>query len=357
MAQQNHIRVLDALRGLAALSVVLFHFGVAILPSLLPNPMTEILRPGRMGLHVFFVISGFILPYAMHASGYTWSKLGAFMARRWVRLGPPAYIAACGMILYYLVSIWSIGRPVSGFDFPGFSAGAILRNLTFTVGLTDPPGTDSGGEWYNFVYWSLAVEFEFYLLLGLLFPLLMDQRRKWLSPVIMAGLLFISQWHSLAFFRYTVYFLLGILVFQRRAHFLGNVQLIVSAVICCAFGIARGYTPETLTSLAAAGVILAAPTRIPRPFIWLGTISYSLYILHPPVGYFLDSIGRRITDIHSYPIGKIVLVLLYTAIAVGLSWVFHRVVENPFLELSKRVGHGKRGMRHAPDARPTEVVP
>jgi len=351
----NHIRSLDALRGLAALSVVLFHYGVAILPSITPNPLTEFLRPGRLGLHVFFVISGFVIPYAMHRSGYTWSTFGTFLARRWVRLGPPAYAAACLMILYYVLAMWSKGSPVNTAEFPGFGAEAIWTNLTFTVGLTEQPGDEPGGYWYNFVYWSLAIEFQFYILLGLLFPLLMNAQRKWLSPVVMIALLFISAFPSVMFFHYTVYFLLGLLAFQRHALFIGTPQFTVSCLVCSAVGIADGHTAETIVSLGAAAVILATPAGIPRPFLWLGTISYSLYILHPPVGYFMDSIGKRVTDIHNDPYGKVVLLFLYTAITICLSWVFYRLVEKPFLKWSKRIGKGNS--QRTSSTLSTEVVP
>lgn len=357
MAPPNHIRVLDALRGFAALSVVLFHFGVAIIPSITPNPLTEFLRPGRLGLHIFFVISGFVIPYAMYRSGYRWSTFGTFMARRWVRLGPPAYAAACLMILYHFAAIWSNGSPVKSTEFPGFGADAILSNLTFTVGLTEQPGEEPGGYWYNFVYWSLAIEFQFYILLGLLFPWLMDARHKWLSPLIMIALLVISAFPSVMFFHYTVYFLLGILAFQRHTQLIGNHQLVLSAVVCCAVGIADGHSPETLVSVATAAVILAAPTTIPRVFIHLGTISYSLYILHPPVGYFLDSIGKRVTNIHSYPAGKVTLVLLYTTITIVLATIFHRLIEAPFMEWSRTIGREKRAKRPIPVRTITEAAP
>ena len=338
------------------MSVVLFHFGAAILPSITPNPFTEFLRPGKLGVQVFFVISGFVMPYAMHRSGYSWSAFGTFMARRWMRLGPPAYAAAAFMILYHFAAIWVKGSPVSGEEFPGFGIGAILSNLSFTVGLTEPMGGPKG-SWYNFVYWTLAIEFQFYVLLALLYPMFMEARRKWVPPLLMCALLVISAWPSVAFFDYTVYFLLGILAFQWQARFIDKPQFIVSMIACCTVGFANGRPVETLVAVATAALILAAPRYIPRAFMHLGTISYSLYILHPSVGYFLESFGKRVTTIHTYPGGKLLLLLGYTVITVVLATVFHRLIEAPFMEWSRTLGRGRKGTGPVPVASSTGTAP
>src|SRR5215510_4747208 len=86
MEERN--QTIDALRATAALWVCLFHFTVG----------TGIGAHGYLGVTIFFVISGFIVPYSMMRGGYTIAAWPRFMLRRLVRLEPP-YLASIGLIL------------------------------------------------------------------------------------------------------------------------------------------------------------------------------------------------------------------------------------------------------------------
>ena len=70
---------------------------------------------------------------------------------------------------------------------------------------------------------------------------------------------------------------------------------------------------------------------------YLGSISYSLYIIHWPFGILIESITKRLVPIHEYEIGKISLLLFYTFSAIVFAHFFNKWVEKKFLVLSKKL--------------------
>lgn len=66
--KSQRFEFIDGLRGLAALSVVLFHLHVAIdhlIPSAFPSYLSQIFSFGYLGIQIFFVISGFVIAYSL----------------------------------------------------------------------------------------------------------------------------------------------------------------------------------------------------------------------------------------------------------------------------------------------------
>ena len=148
MRERN--QTVDALRALAALWVCLFHFTAA----------TGIGAYGYLGVTIFFVISGFIVPYSMMRGGYTIAAWPTFMLKRLVRLEPP-YLVSIGLIL--ALGAFDMFRGIPASSGPQCRSPAISAMQTRS--LASPGSTRP--------YWSLAVEFQFYVLMGLALPLLM----------------------------------------------------------------------------------------------------------------------------------------------------------------------------------------
>src|ERR1700761_6863297 len=100
---EKRLPTLDALRGLAALSVMWFHFTKHMIPSIGTGVVYTSGRYGWLGVEVFFVISGFVIPYAMHRAGYTISCYGKFLLKRITRLDPPYLLSIVFIIAYQYV--------------------------------------------------------------------------------------------------------------------------------------------------------------------------------------------------------------------------------------------------------------
>ena len=111
---------------------------------------------GWVGVQAFFVISGFIVPYSMARANYALARWPRFMAKRLIRLEPPYLVSIAVVMLLALLSSVTPGLKARR------SIGSFPRSppiLAIFNGWIDRP-------WLNPVYWSLAIEFQFYLLVG-----------------------------------------------------------------------------------------------------------------------------------------------------------------------------------------------
>jgi len=159
---QNKIVSIQYLRGIAALGVVFFHYGLSLkVGRLLANGILF----GRAGVHVFFLISGFIIIYALNNSGYKINRFFNFLLKRSVRIDPPYYVAI--LLTLLLFSLLAHIPAYRGKAIP-FQTGRFIAHILYLVPFTKY-------AYYNIVFWTLCVEFQFYLLIGV-FYFLWDNR-------------------------------------------------------------------------------------------------------------------------------------------------------------------------------------
>lgn len=283
----NRIADLDALRGLAALAVVLFHYTTrygelyghhGALPFALPC--------GHFGVQLFFGISGFVIFMTLERT----RTLADFAVSRFSRLYP-AYWAA--MLLTGGI-VLAAGMHEVALSPPEFAA-----NATMLQSFASLPSVDG-------VYWTLSVELAFYAAMALLWRLRLLGRIEplligWMSlhwvwtfaprlvgaePSWLLGALLIQQ--------YIPFFAIGIAAYRLRN---GGDRRWPAAAIAAAFvTVAACDGPVYLAVAAISAAILLAvalrglpPLRFP-PLVWLGAISYSLYLLHQYIGFAL--LGR-----------------------------------------------------------------
>jgi len=177
----SHLPVLDFLRGVAALSVCLFHFSCGN-PGFLP-PQDALHCAGSfgwLGVQSFFVISGVVIPYSLHQRNYQLKHWKQFLTRRLKRIEPP-YLACIGLVigLNYL-SLCVPGFQGTPFKFSALELFSHLAYLNVFIGF----------PWYSPVFWTLAKESQFYLFIALVFPLLNHQNyRLRLITVLVTALL------------------------------------------------------------------------------------------------------------------------------------------------------------------------
>lgn len=332
MGKRNH--TVDALRALAALWVCLFHFTAA----------TGIGTYGYLGVTIFFVISGFIVPYSMVCGGYTIAAWPTFMFKRLARLEPP-YLASIGLILALGAFDLLRGFPQE------WTAAQIAGHLGYANAFLGLP-------WLNAPYWSLAVEFQFYVLMGLALPLLM---RAGTPAGRLAGLalasclpLFLPGRSNATLLPFLPVFAAGTLTFLLATNRIGRRSYAAALVVLAGLLV---KTSDTGVALATVGTaIVIATVRIPRvaPIAWLGAISYSLYLLHVPVGYRLMHMIRRSSDGEVAPT---LLIIAALAASIAGAALLHRFVEQPSLRLATRIGYrATRPESHLPASASREPV-
>jgi peptidoglycan/LPS O-acetylase OafA/YrhL len=271
---------LDALRGLAALAVVLYHYSFFIRVIFPTAPLPSLVVSwGCYGVQLFFAISGFVILMTLDRT----ATLGAFARARFWRLYPTYWLAI--VLTTLMVALLGPAKLAVG-------AGATLVNLSMVQTMLGVASIDG-------VYWSLNVELGFYLCMGSLWQARLLGRIEavllgwialkwlwWAVPALPfgAGVLLVQE--------HIPYFAVGIVTYRvwsgQRRWF---EQLPVLAAIA---GTVLALDPTDahplILGLIAAMLALAAGRMrwiAVRPLRWLGTISYPLYLLHGCIGYAL----------------------------------------------------------------------
>ncbi len=325
----EHIKILDFLRGVAALAVVLFHFGSCVLPTVDNNYFSSVLHYGQYGVQVFFVISGFIIPYSMYKSNYTIRNYFKQLGKRIVRINPPFYVSMILSFILYFSAIIIVGRPIEGMDWPGIGLVPVFGNLTFTVPFLDT-------MWYNPVYWTLGIEFQFYVIIGLFLPLVITKNKFQIISTILV-ILGVNFLGINGFFSFSGLFILGLLLFLKKKQLIDQWLFITLSVVASVSVVFQRDWIELLFGLSAYGLILSNINLDFKLSSFIGKISYSLYITHWAVGLMAEIALKRIIHIHDNPIGKIIMLLVYTAISILFATIFYRYVEKPFIQFSKKI--------------------
>ncbi len=199
---KQRISVINALRAFAALAVAWGHFVAGQSKWLSPTG-----KYGYLGVDIFFVISGFVIPWSLYRSRYALRDYGRFMLKRNIRLYPP-YLAS---IAISILATNFIIEPLFKIPHMTVTGSDLLLHFTYLNDMFHVP-------WINVVYWTLAIEFQWYLLVGLVMPMLASPRR-WMRFLITSAMVlayFSVYWDRLVF-HYLPVFLIGVFVFQYRA--------------------------------------------------------------------------------------------------------------------------------------------
>jgi peptidoglycan/LPS O-acetylase OafA/YrhL len=328
----QRLETVDQLRGLAALSVCWFHFtqcGVNSEPFLPDGWVKESGRFGHLGVDIFFVISGFILPWAMARSHYGLHDYPRFLLKRILRLDPP-YLVTLALLIGLALLSWA--RHAFQPDKLLLSFPQVALHLGYLNAFF-------GYEWLSPIFWTLAIEFQYYVLLGLLFPLLIHRNPiTRLSALSVVGALAFLFPKTAFVFHFMFLFLLGISTFYLKV---GKVGVKGFTVLLTVIGLGCTWTLGPL--IAAVGVVTAMTIAYVNlkisPLRFLGTISYSFYLLHGIVGGIMVAGAMRWID---SPAHRIALLPVMLGLALLASFALYRWVELPAQRWSSAIRYSPR---------------
>jgi peptidoglycan/LPS O-acetylase OafA/YrhL len=331
-APNQRIGVINALRAFAAIFVAWGHFvsGQGKYLSLSG-------KYGYLGVHIFFVISGFVIPWSLYRAQYVLRDYPRFLLKRNVRLYPP-YVASMAVTI---VATNLVMAPVLHLPRLTVTARELLAHLAYLNDILHLP-------WVNVVYWTLAIEFQWYVLVGLMFPLLAT-RRGLARFAGIAGMMvaYFMVGNDRLIFHSLPIFLVGVFVFQYRVgliglrEMLGLIAIMVLAMIGPIGWIVTGVSVTT-------GMLIAFATLESRAMDRIGDVSYSLYLLHLPIGVTL--IGCLSLWL---PYSGRYMIMLDTVglAASGLAaWIMYQLIEKPSQEMSSAIRFTQRGRERVGDA-------
>ena len=317
--QNTTVHGLSLLRGIAALMVCFFHVKKYIWKDACPDLFTSICQQGYLGVHIFFVISGFVIPYSMYIKQYSPNKFFRFLAKRTVRIEPPYVIFVLFMFVWtYAMYQWKgWGQPYL-FDLRQF-----IFNITYLAPFFNI-------KWISIVFWTLAIEFQFYILTGLVYQMMMKNkiyRYIIMSALIALGFLIPEKYNTI--FNVYVFFCIGFQSFLFYAKQINKREYILTTVLFLLFIYFTKYNiaiPFVLITLAGIHFI----NRENRISTFFGNISYSLYLTHGIAGgaAALFTIGK-FTDSNRF--------ILAIIVSIAFATIYYLLVERLFLHLSKKI--------------------
>ena len=307
--QKIHIPQVDYIRAIASIAVALFHLGGKALP---------VLNYGWLGVYMFFLVSGFIICWAIPRN-YTWKMSGRFISRRIIRIEPP-YIISIGLAILVKLIMMSHYRP-DWFN--------VLSHFAYLNSFLDEP-------YLSPVYWTLGIEFQFYLFVALCFPFFV---KRWGACflLLLSVLSVLIKAPGSNLLNAFPPFALGILYYLylsgdknlRWTFFWG-----VLITACCIHAIGWLQTCATLFALG----LLMAPLKSYPIITFFSKISFSLYLTHDMIGSNL--VVYMGAHLPKTLIFKGISFLTGILISVLFAYFFYRLVEAPFLKLSKRINYG-----------------
>ncbi len=324
-SSSKRILELDALRGLAALAVVLFHyttryeqlFGYA-------EPLAASVGWGDYGVDLFFMLSGFVILMTLERTAGAWR----FAWGRFSRLYPAYWASAA--ITFAVVSVCRLpGQEVT--------LSEALLNLTMVQALLGAPHVDGA-------YWSLQAELIFYANMLLLFHWGAFRRPAfavalWLAVAVVVRLAggyaeaywpwaaeLLSKLATVASLKYIPLFAIGMLFYSNRQT--GRIsKASVAAIVAClaTIGLFSGLATVAVDALLGAVLLLAVHSRLGflscRPLVALGAISYTLYLVHQNIGYVL------IRELQQWGATPWIAIAGATLFSIAIASWLHRQVE------------------------------
>jgi len=360
----QRIEFAHALRGLAALCVLIGHFtgvfwsspsSVALLLNasaldinmpqyFLPLHFSTIFNFGSFGVAVFFLISGFVIPFSL--SGLS---RGGFLVARFFRIYP-VYIVSISISLSI---IWAMGMFISDKPFP-FDFQHIVAQALLLRGWLWIPSIDG-------LSWTLEIEVVFYLISAVIVPMIIKSKlagRYLIIYAILVSVLCIVGIENVNYMTghyqtavlyvtyalpFTIFMFSGTLFYFHMRKVITSAALILGGMTLF-FGFSIGLAAHPALKVLATSSYLMALIIFSAFYFardsfrsnWvldnLANISYPLYASHAIAGYAVIYI------MVSLGVAAWVTTGAGVFIALTLAVMLHRIVKVPAMKFGKKLG-------------------
>ncbi len=295
---KQHFKVLDGLRGVAAIAVVVFHFMEFVYPDISKN----FIGHGFLAVDFFFCLSGFVIAYA-YDQRMTSMGVTAFFKSRLIRLHPLVFLSAILGMLAFFITWDNTGKP---YDFVTIGLSFISSALLIPLPIMPERGFSliafNSPAWSLFYEYMANVAYAFFLcklsnrnlILCILLSVLALAAAGYHAGILIGG------WDGKTFLdgaaRVSFSFMMGLLLYRLRwiinspLGFVSLSLLLLLSFMLPFFSI--NWLTEVLVIvfiyplLIALGAGTAVNEKIGKVCAFLGDLSYPLYMTHYALLWF-----------------------------------------------------------------------
>ncbi len=320
-----------------------------------PSWINRLFHLGTSGVPIFFVISGYVIAHSIGTKEVSLGYLGNFILRRSIRLDPP-YWATIGISILFTYLSSQLFPSIGYREFPSFSQ--VVSHLLYLQNILGYGNIVA-------IFWTLCYEFQFYLffifylffyfkfisrqidfssrstLVGLVLPgyligILSICIEVKIMAIPMKGL-FINLWYL---------FFLGVLL---RWSIVGKLPkpILYSFILFIILGKFVSYEDtnhRSVVGVVTAAIFLLASSKeiIAKVFensllLFLGRISYSVYLIHPVFGWSSISVCKKIFGSNMGVFEVVLSFLVGVAMSIITAHLFYLMLEKPALRLANRL--------------------
>jgi peptidoglycan/LPS O-acetylase OafA/YrhL len=350
----KRLHELDGLRGIAAMWVVFYHFWGAIQErdvDWVPEWIGNLFKAGFLGVDIFFVLSGFVIMHSVSNAGASIGFIPRFMLRRSVRIDPPYWGAiALAIILMFLKDQFF---PASDVTIPSIST--VIAHLFYLQDILELKAISS-------VFWTLCIEFQFYLIFCFTFFLYINlddfKKRIFVRFCLVISIIFcfvspVLRFSSLDFpvpgtiFPFAYEFIIGVMAyFWIQGTLSGRIIFgaLLASVIPTIYYMPLYYA---LTPVLVLGILFlsskgdALSWMRSKIMLFLGRISYSLYLIHASVGWVSLSLMMHFSGQKNNEFLTVFIFIAGVVFSIAFATIFNFLLETPSKNFSKKFRVGK----------------
>jgi len=324
MAQQTSIPTqkyenVELLRGLAAFGICLYHYGHGFLDD--GNFFKILTEPLYLGVDVFLIITGFTLTLSLFKQNYSIQDFWQYIIKRLVRIEIPYYASLVLVIAMAYGSKLFPQYEWKGLQLDFWSITAHFFHLNDILGL----------KWLHEVYWTLAVQVQYYIFMGFAFIGLSYPNK--IVNYLFLILFFLSQFYSTKpyFTYFSSTFIIGIVFalyyLKKENIFFLILSLFIILTSTLIFSTQSHFVTQLLTS-----IILFFPNFSNNITNYLGKISYSLYLTHLTIGWSFIGFVKDVLHLDHF---IILIIMSATLISIVFANYFFKYIELPSANLFK----------------------
>jgi len=328
---------LDSLRGIAVLVVLCHHYlyNYDHHFNLLSDTNTfsiyrffqALFYYGYVGVHLFFIISGFVIFMTLERTKSTMD----FVVSRISRLYPAYWAAICLTLLFlYFLPVPTLGK---------FSTKEVVLNLTMFQSFFKVRNIDQ-------VYWTLKLELLFYIIMYIVYAC---KQLRCIVPICIGWLLLslgslyielpLKKYIDVLFIlEFAPLFISGILFYkikkQQKANILYNF-IIISSLIVEMLWMIKVHNADIYSLLIVCTFYLTfyifsfkgLAFLNSKVLLFFGSISYSLYLIHNVIGFSIIHKIREFTQ------NQLLYLLIPTIVSIAIAYLLNMLIEKPAMTL------------------------